>query len=114
MFTTAFIGNHTQLLNVRRLPKEGRVYVACFGTTEAKLAEYLSTTAKRYDTAYGEVLSPKGDNIHNNRSMDEAAMTALFQRSACPVVDATHPRAAGDGHIIGAARCKRVLFAPAA
>lgn len=70
------------------------------GTTEGrKLAEYLATTPLQtlicVATDYGEVLSPKAENLHTlTGRMDEADMFALFQKERFSlVVDATHPHA---------------------
>lgn len=96
------------------------MYDVCLfsGTTEGrKLAEYLSTTGLQtlvcVATAYGEVLSPKGENIHiSTGRMDEAAMTALFQKERFAlVVDATHPHAQlVTDNIIGAAQAANMPY----
>lgn len=70
------------------------------GTTEGReLSEYLVATHLQalvcVATEYGEILSPKAENISTlTGRMDEAAMFALFQKERFSlVIDATHPHA---------------------
>jgi precorrin-6Y C5,15-methyltransferase (decarboxylating) len=88
------------------------------GTTEGrKLAEYLGKAGLQtlvcVATSYGENLTPKGDNLKvSTGRMDEAAMTALFQKERFSlIVDATHPHAQlVTDNIVNAARAAGLSY----